>query len=51
LEIANRGFPQALTRNPALAKGLNTFGGKVTHEGVAAALNLPLERLEEVFLS
>jgi alanine dehydrogenase len=48
LEIANRGFPQALTRNRALAKGLNTFGGKVTHEGVATALNLPLARLEEV---
>jgi alanine dehydrogenase len=51
LEIANRGFPQALTRNRALAKGLNTFGGKVTHEGVAAALNLPLVRLEEVLLA
>jgi alanine dehydrogenase len=48
LELANRGFPQALVRNKALAKGLNTFGGKVTHEGVAAAFKLPLTSVEEV---
>ncbi len=48
LEIANRGFPQALARNKALAKGLNTFAGKVTHDGVAAAFNLPLTPVEEV---
>jgi alanine dehydrogenase len=48
LELANRGFPQALARNRALAKGLNTFAGKVTHEGVAAAFNLPLLPVEEV---
>jgi alanine dehydrogenase len=48
LEVANRGFPQALVRNKALAKGLNTFAGKVTHDGVAAALNLPHAPVEEV---
>jgi alanine dehydrogenase len=48
LELANRGFPQALARNKALAKGLNTYGGKVTHEGVATAFNLPLTPVEEV---
>ena len=48
LEIANRGFPQALIRNKALAKGLNTYDGKVTHEGVAATFNLPLTPFEEV---
>jgi alanine dehydrogenase len=48
LELANRGFPQALVRNKALTKGLNTFGGKVTHEGVAAAFKLPLTSVEEV---
>jgi alanine dehydrogenase len=51
LEIANRGFPQALARNRALAKGLNTFAGKVAHEAVATALNLPLTPVEEVILS
>jgi alanine dehydrogenase len=48
LELANRGFPQALARNKALAKGLNTFDGKVTYEGVAAAFNLPWTPVDEV---
>jgi alanine dehydrogenase len=48
LELANRGFPQALIRNEALAKGLNTYDGKITHEGVATAFNLPLTPVEEV---
>ncbi|HUR72146.1 MAG TPA: alanine dehydrogenase [Candidatus Limnocylindrales bacterium] len=48
LELANRGFPQALVRNKALAKGLNTFNGKVTYEGVASAFNLPFTPVDEV---
>jgi alanine dehydrogenase len=48
LELANRGFPQALARNKALAKGLNTFDGKVTYEGVANALTLPYTPVDEV---
>jgi alanine dehydrogenase len=48
LEIANRGFPLALIRNRTLAKGLNTYNGLVTHEGVATAFNLALTPLEEV---
>jgi alanine dehydrogenase len=48
LELANRGFPQALARNKPLAKGLNTYDGKIIHEGVATALNLPLTAVEEV---
>jgi alanine dehydrogenase len=48
LELANRGFPQALVRNKALAKGLNTFDGKVTYEGVANAFNLPWTPVDEV---
>jgi len=48
LELANRGFPQALVRNKALAKGLTTYDGKITHEGVATAFNLPLIPVEEV---
>ena len=48
LEIANRGFPQALSRNKALAKGLNAYGGRVTHEGVSTAFYLPLTPVEEV---
>jgi alanine dehydrogenase len=48
LQLANRGFPQALVRDQSLRKGLNTFDGKVTHEGVASAFNLPFNPLEEV---
>ena len=48
LELANRGFPQALVRNKALAKGLNTFNGKVTYEGVASAFNLSFTPVDEV---
>jgi len=48
LELANRGFPQALVRNRALAKGLNTFDGKVTYDGVANAFNLPWTPVDEV---
>ena len=48
LEIANRGFPQALVRNRALAKGLNTFNGTITYEGVANAFNLPFTPVDEV---
>lgn len=48
LELANRGFPQALLRNKALAKGLNTFDGRVTYEEVAGAFNLGWTPFEEV---
>ncbi len=48
LQLANRGFPQALKRNKALAKGLNTHNGIITYEGVANAFNLPWTPAEEV---
>ena len=48
LEIANRGVPHSLLRNKALAKGLNTFDGKVTYDGVASAFSLPYTPVEEV---
>ena len=48
LQLANRGFFQALARSKALAKGLNTYAGKITHEGVANAFNLPWAPVEEV---
>jgi len=47
LEIADKGFPNALIENNALARGLNTYEGKVTHEGVSSALGLPLTPLKE----
>ena len=48
LEIADKGFPRAFKENRALAKGLNTYDGKITHEGVAAAFGLAAAPLNEV---
>ena len=41
LQLANRGWREALTSNPSLALGLNTHAGNVTYRGVATALDLP----------
>jgi alanine dehydrogenase len=36
--IADRGWQEALQRDPGLAAGLNVHAGKVMHEAVAQAL-------------
>ena len=41
IELADKGFDEAIAANPALKRGVNVTGGKVTHEGVAAAWNMP----------
>lgn len=41
LQLANKGWKQALRDNPALLKGLNVVDGKVTYPGVAEAFGLP----------
>src|SRR5580692_1345181 len=48
VEIANRGWRDALRADPALALGLNTFGGEVTCEPVAEAHGLVYTPLAEV---
>jgi len=48
LELANYGYPQALRKDKALAKGLNVVNGKVTCQGVAKAHNLPYYKLEKI---
>jgi alanine dehydrogenase len=40
LQLANKGWKQALRDNPALLKGLNVAKGKVTYEGVAEAFGM-----------
>jgi alanine dehydrogenase len=40
VEVANRGWVEAMRRDPALAKGLNTHAGKVTYRKVAEAHGL-----------
>ena len=40
MQLANRGWKQALRDNPALLKGLNVAKGKVTYDGVAEAFGM-----------
>ncbi len=40
LQLANKGYSQALKESPALLKGLNIIGGKITHKKVAEAFGL-----------
>jgi alanine dehydrogenase len=42
LQLAKKGWKQALKDNAALRKGLNMYGGKVTYPGVADAFGLEL---------
>ncbi len=48
LELASRGWRDALRADPALAKGLNTYGGAVTNEPVAQAHELPFTAVADV---
>lgn len=48
LYLANNGVEKSLTSNKALAKGLNTIDGKVTHPSVANVHQLPYTSLEDV---
>ncbi|KJS13118.1 MAG: alanine dehydrogenase [Peptococcaceae bacterium BRH_c8a] len=47
IELANKGFPAAIMKNPALAKGVNTMGGKLTCDPVAQAHNMEYCTLEK----
>lgn len=47
LSLANQGL-EALKRDPALAKGMNTYQGKVTYEAVAEAFDLEYTPLNEL---
>ncbi len=46
VELADRGWVEALRRDPALAKGLNTHDGKVVYREVAEAHGLEHTELE-----
>jgi alanine dehydrogenase len=49
LELANRGWRDALKRDHALALGLNTHDGKITYDAVAESFtDLPATSLESV---
>jgi alanine dehydrogenase len=49
--IADHGLVAAVTRDKALARGVNVFEGKVTYEAVAEAHNLDYASLEDVLRS
>jgi alanine dehydrogenase len=44
LKIAGLGAEEAMRQDPHLANGVNVSGGKIRHEAVAEALDLPFER-------
>jgi alanine dehydrogenase len=48
LEIANRGFRQAVATNPAIAQGVNTYQSFITYPAVAESQNRPYKDLAAV---
>jgi alanine dehydrogenase len=48
LKLANLGFVEAVKSDSALAKGVNTYAGYVTCEGVAIAHGLECQSLDEL---
>jgi alanine dehydrogenase len=44
-QLAALGWQAALQRDPGFAQGLNVHAGRITHEAVAQALNLPARSL------
>ena len=48
LQIANKGYLNAIKENKALALGVNVIDGKLTYAAVAKALNLEFTALESV---
>src|SRR5215212_3969952 len=46
--VADHGLAEAVTRDPALARGVNVLDGKVTYEAVADAHGVDYQPLEEV---
>ena len=48
LNIANRGWKQALAGNPSLAKGLNVAEGKITYKSVSDAFDMDYTSVEDL---
>jgi alanine dehydrogenase len=48
LKLANLGFVEAVKSDSTLAKGVNTYAGHVTCEGVAIANGLECRALDEL---
>ncbi|MFY0544369.1 alanine dehydrogenase [Brevibacillus sp. H7] len=50
VQLANKGYRQAIQENRALAKGVNVIDGKVSYKAVADAHNLPFVSIDDVLL-
>jgi alanine dehydrogenase len=48
MRLAEKGVLDALRNDPVLAKGVNTYGGKITYKAVAEALGLEYTPLESM---
>jgi alanine dehydrogenase len=48
LKLANKGFIEAISSDPGLKAGVNTYGGKLTYEAVALAQGLDYTHLDEM---
>jgi alanine dehydrogenase len=46
LDLANKGFEQAIADDPGLREGVNTYAGKLTYEAVATSQNLEYTALD-----
>jgi alanine dehydrogenase len=51
LQLAEKGLVAAAAADPALARGVNVFDGRVTHPGVAEALGLAYTPISEALLA
>jgi len=50
VQLANKGYRQAILENRALARGVNVIDGTVSYKAVADAHNLPFVAIEDVLL-
>ncbi|MFM1653140.1 alanine dehydrogenase [Brevibacillus sp. B_LB10_24] len=50
LQLANKGYRDAVIQNAALAKGVNVIDGKVVYKSVAEAHGLPYHSIQDVLL-
>jgi len=51
LKLANKGFYEAISRDPGLKEGVNTFAGHCTYEPVSVAQNISYTPLDQLLNS
>ncbi len=48
LKLANKGFLEAISSDPGLKEGVNTYAGHCTYEAVASAQDIPYTSLDQL---